>query len=140
MSVRGAVHHIDLTVTDLERARAFYESVLGFLGYAVVDTYEYGFDMDLRVDGRFIASIGFLCAKGDNATRTHDRYSAGLHHLAWNAPNREDVDALYARLLQLGATVLDPPADYPRYGRGYYAVFFSDPDGLKLEYVYKPES
>jgi hypothetical protein len=45
---------------------------------------------------------------------------------------------MYAHLLQIGATILDPPADYPRYGPGYYAVFFADPDGLKLEYVYKP--
>ena len=34
--------------------------------------------------------------------------------------------------------VLDAPADYPKYGPGYYAVFFADPDGLKLEYVFKP--
>jgi len=35
-----------------------------------------------------------------------------------------------------GATILDPPADYPQYGAGYYAVFFADPDGLKLEVVH----
>ena len=35
--------------------------------------------------------------------------------------------------------VVDPPADYPDYGEGYYAVFFTDPDGLKLEgMVFKP--
>jgi hypothetical protein len=32
--------------------------------------------------------------------------------------------------------VLDAPAEYPEYGRGYYAVFFADPDGLKLEAVH----
>jgi hypothetical protein len=32
--------------------------------------------------------------------------------------------------------VLDPPADYPAYGEGYDAVFFTDPDGIKLEFVY----
>ena len=36
----------------------------------------------------------------------------------------------------IGATILDAPADYPRYGPTYYAVFFADPDGLKLEYVF----
>ena len=36
--------------------------------------------------------------------------------------------------------VLDAPAEYPHYngGRGYYAVFFADADGLKLEYVFTP--
>jgi hypothetical protein len=40
----------------------------------------------------------------------------------------------------IGAAVLHAPADYPEYnnGRGYYAVFFADPDGLKLECVYTP--
>jgi len=42
-------------------------------------------------------------------------------------------------MLAAGATVLDPPADYggqPGYGEGYYAAFFADPDGVKLEVVY----
>jgi hypothetical protein len=34
--------------------------------------------------------------------------------------------------------VLDAPAEYPQYGSGYYAVFFADPDGIKLEYVFTP--
>lgn len=39
----------------------------------------------------------------------------------------------------MGARILlDAPADYPRYGTGYYAVFFADPDGLKLEFVHRP--
>ena len=49
-----------------------------------------------------------------------------------------DVDALYALLQSIGADILDAPAEYPQYGAGYYAVFFADPDGLKLEYVHKP--
>ncbi len=135
---RGAVHHVDLTVIDPAASRPFYEAVLGFMGYAIIDTYEYGFDMDLRSDGVLQGSIGILRARGEHAARAHDRYSPGLHHLAWNAESREDVDALYALLQRIGADVLDAPADYPRYGAGYYAVFFADPDGLKLEYVFKP--
>jgi catechol 2,3-dioxygenase-like lactoylglutathione lyase family enzyme len=135
---RGALHHVDLTVRDPVVSRPFYEAVLGFMGYVVVDTYDYGFDMDLRVDGALEASIGVLHARGDNADRAHDCYSPGLHHLAWNAASREDVDAMYAVLLRIGAAILDAPAEYPRYGPGYYAAFFADPDGLKLEYVFKP--
>ena len=136
---RGGVHHVDLTVRDPQSSRPFYEAVLGFMGYAVSDTDAYGFDMDLRSDGALVGSIGVLQARGENAARAHDRYAAGLHHLAWNAESRADVDAMHALLLRIGATVLDPPADYPRYGPGYYAVFFADPDGLKLEYVFKPD-
>ena len=58
--------------------------------------------------------------------------------MAWTAGSREVVDALHDLLIEMGAQVLDPPADYPRYGDPYYAVFFNDPDGLKLEFVYSP--
>lgn len=53
-------------------------------------------------------------------------------------PSRGDVDRLHELLLAMGARILDAPADYPRYGTGYYAVFFADPDGLKLEFVHWP--
>lgn len=138
MRVRGAVHHVDVTVKSPEASRAFYKAVLGFMGYVFVDDHERGFDMDLRDDQGFVTSFGVLRAQGDNAARIHDRYSPGLHHIAWNAESRADVDALYALLQQIGATILDPPAAYPKYGPTYYAVFFADPDGLKLEYVHKP--
>lgn len=140
--MRGGVHHIDLTVKDAQASRAFYESVLGFMGYKPsagnpFSPEETGFDFDLRTTAGF-CSIGILSARGDHAERTHNRYSPGLHHVAWTAQSREDVDAMYAHLQSIGAIILDPPTDYPRYGAGYYAVFFADPDGLKLEYVYKP--
>lgn len=136
---RGAVHHLDLTVADPERSRSFYEAVLGFMGYRTVAEHENGFDMDCAENGELIASIGLLRARGANADRTHDRYSAGLHHIAWCAESRADVDAMHDLLKQIGTTILDAPALYPKYGPEYYAVFFADPDGLKLEYVYKRE-
>lgn len=135
--MRGAVHHIDLTVKDAHASRAFYESVLGFMGYRLGDSYPNGYDFDLR-DGDAFCSIGILSARGDNAERGHDRYSPGLHHIAWNAASRADVDAMHQHLISIDATILDPPAAYPKYGPTYYAVFFADPDGLKLEYVHKP--
>jgi glyoxylase I family protein len=134
--MRGGVHHIDLTVSDAHASKPFYESVLGFMGYELSDSYPIGYDFDRR--GEAFCSIGIRNASGPNADRVHDRYTNGLHHLAWIAESREDVDAMYAHLQSIDATILDPPADYPRYGPGYYAVFFADPDGLKLEYVYKP--
>lgn len=132
--MRGLVHHIDLTVTDKERSRTFYDAVLGFLGYRRSADYDHGSDWD-REGGPF-HSIGIIEAHGPGAARTHDRYAPGLHHLAWTAGSRDDVDALHDLLRSIGATILDAPADYPRYGPTYYAVFFADPDGMKLEFVF----
>lgn len=135
--VRGGVHHLDLTVRDARASRPFYEAVLGFMGYELATLYPDG-NCDFDLNGARFCSIGIRSESGPNAGRLHDRYTPGLHHVAWTAESREDVDALHALLLRIGACVLDAPADYPQYGDGYYAVFFADPDGLKLEYVFKP--
>jgi hypothetical protein len=52
-------------------------------------------------------------AEGPGRDRVHDRYAPGLHHLAWQAGSRDDVDRLHALLVETGAAVLDPPAEYP---------------------------
>lgn len=138
--VRGLVHHIDLTVSDLAASRRFYDAVLGFLGYRRTVDYDDGTDWDLVQSDPAVPfhSIGVVAARGPGRDRVHDRYSPGLHHLAWASDSREDVERMHAMLLSIGATILDPPADYPQYSPDYHAVFFADPDGLKLEYVWSP--
>ena len=54
----------------------------------------------------------------------------GFHHYAFQLRSRQDVDELQAFLQDLGATIVDPAAEYYE---DYYSVFFLDPDGLKLE-------
>ncbi len=130
--MRGTIHHLDLTVADPDRSVAFYERVLGFLGYR---KHPAGYDFDLTCPDGSVASVGVVAAHG---SARHNRYAPGLHHVAWRAESRADVDRLHRLLIEMNAVVLDAPADYPEYGRGYYAVFFADPDGLKLEFVYHP--
>ena len=136
--MRGAIHHLDLTVVDPERSRPFYEAVLGFIGYRLADADGRGYDFDLVGPEGVVGSIGIVRAEGDGRLIRHDRHAPGLHHLALNADSRGDVDRLHGFLLDLGATILDAPAEYPQYGPGYYAVFFADPAGLKLEFVCFP--
>src|SRR5579864_1071168 len=136
-AMQGSVHHVDLTVTNVAASLPFYEKILTFMGYARAHEDGRGVDWDLKHQSGAFTSIGIKMAEGDGQHRHHDRYSPGLHHLAWCADSRADVDNLYALLTGIGATVLDAPAEYSQYGNGYYAVFFSDPDGLKLEYVHQ---
>jgi catechol 2,3-dioxygenase-like lactoylglutathione lyase family enzyme len=130
------MHHVDLTVSDVAQARPLYDLVLTHVGFTSKGAGEDWAGWGLS--GNRYPCVTLLAAKGANAARAHDRYSPGLHHLALAARSREDVDALYEKLRSLGATVLDAPAAYPEYGEGYYAVFFADPDGIKLEYVWTP--
>ncbi|MDP3736754.1 MAG: VOC family protein [Hyphomonadaceae bacterium] len=131
-------HHLDLTVIDPVKSRPLYELFLGHLGFTLKSAGDEWAGFGLS-DKRY-PCITLLKAKGRNAARKHDRYSSGLHHLSLRAKSKEDVDALYKKLKKFGATILDPPAEYADYGKGYYAVFFADPDGLKLEYAFTPPS
>jgi catechol 2,3-dioxygenase-like lactoylglutathione lyase family enzyme len=130
----GSVNHLTLTVSDMAQSEPFYNSVLQFMGYQQV-----------HKDDQFIiwvsetaGEIVLYPAQPDALNKTHDRYSPGLHHIAFNANSRAEVDNLHQLLLEIGATVLDAPAEYD-YTPGYYAVFFADPDGIKLELVHRPD-
>jgi catechol 2,3-dioxygenase-like lactoylglutathione lyase family enzyme len=137
--VRGSLSHVDLTVGDLQRSVEFYDRVLGRLGYRRMDEVGSGSPCWGISDahGGFF-TIALKPAHPESRTPAHDRHAPGLHHLAFHADSREDVDAFYGFLLEIGAAILDPPAEYA-YTPGYYAVFFADPDGIKLEVVFEPE-
>jgi glyoxylase I family protein len=95
MSARAPLHHLDLNVSDLDRSRRFYDRILTHLGYRPID-YSAAGEPDgwdwLAPDsvGRF--SIGLYRSK--HPERAYDRYSPGLHHIAFAASSREDVDEL----------------------------------------------
>jgi glyoxylase I family protein len=82
-------------------------------------------------------------ARPESRDRRYDRYEPGPHHLAFHAESREVVERVHAAMRAAGAEVLDAPTDYggqPGYEEGYYAAFFADPDGIKLEVAYVPSA
>lgn len=139
MPIRGDVAHIDLTVSDLDRATAFYDRLLRHLGFERVSGTEEPLWHRHYGNGAQWG-IALHQAAPDRPHARHDRYAPGLHHLAFHAESRADVDAVHALALKSGLTVLDPPSAYsgPGYAQGYYAVFIADPDGIKLEVCHIP--
>jgi catechol 2,3-dioxygenase-like lactoylglutathione lyase family enzyme len=116
--------HIDLRVRDFERARRFYE--------------------------RLLPALGFTCDRSDTEWGTfyaagHDRpseffgFTEDRHHqpnetrIAFWAETREEVDRIAEIARDAGAKNLEGPEVCAGYSLGYYALFFEDPDGNKLE-------
>ena len=126
------VEHVDLTVTDLARSARFYDEVLGALGFRRVPHATYVGWANAHL------TIGLRAASSASRQAPFDRYRVGLHHLALRVRTRDDVDRLHDFLAREGLTILDPPAEHPEYGQRYYAVYFADPDGMKLEAVHFP--
>jgi catechol 2,3-dioxygenase-like lactoylglutathione lyase family enzyme len=67
----------------------------------------------------------------------HDRYRVGIHHLAFAASSRDVVDERLRWVRAQGLQIENDPKEY-EYSPGYYAGFFYDPDGIKLEIVHAP--
>ena len=127
------IDHLVLSVGDLARSREFYDKVLGFLGFK--KKYDGG-DFVGWSNGKTLFWIAAADDKGRK--RKHRKGDIGFHHYAFELSSRKDVDALGAFLDKNKMTVIDPPGEYNG-DENYYAVFFTDPDGMKLEgMVYKP--
>jgi catechol 2,3-dioxygenase-like lactoylglutathione lyase family enzyme len=131
MDVLG-VDHIDVTVKELAVSIPFYEKVLSALGFRRIPHEGHVYWANAHT------SVGLHEAAPEEKGASFSRCRVGFHHLALRARSRADVDRFHDFLVRERVTILDPPAEYPEYGPQYYAVFFADPDGMKLELVYFP--
>lgn len=118
--------HIGLNVTDIERSRAFYQSVFGF---SVVRENQ-------ETDRRFV----FL-GDGENLVLTLWEQSSGrftptqpgLHHLSFQVATIEEVRDAEARVKELGAHLYHNGVVPYAEGAQSGGIFFEDPDGTRLE-------
>jgi len=134
------IDHIQITVKDMITAVPFYDKLLPILGFdlrnkvsAVIEEHE--FHVVEYTHPRLIFAI--TSPRSVFADETINRRKPGaLHHLAFKAESRAEVDRLHRELTGIGATIVSPPREYPEYTPpGYYALFFKDLEGIKYEIV-----
>jgi glyoxylase I family protein len=128
----GRIDHAIITVNSYDRACQFYDWLMPQVGYP--NMHDYG-----AMRG-WANETGSFWIKKAEAKFAADRFSkdrVGLCEIAFRADNRAQIDALAKGVEANGGTILDPPREYD-YVPGYYAVFFADPDGIKLEFVHTP--
>jgi catechol 2,3-dioxygenase-like lactoylglutathione lyase family enzyme len=130
------VHHVDLVVSSIERSLPFYRDLLAPLGFHRIGEVEGERGETIWYIGGSGSSIGLREAQ-TQAAEPYDRYRIGLHHLAFEASSRAGVDERAKWLRNQGAEIESEPQEYG-YMPGYYAVFFFDPDGIKLEILHVP--
>lgn len=116
------IDHIQLVVKDLNASRKFYNAIFGALGIPIGGE---GPDF-FWADELFISSKDSVASAGKLTGRVH---------LAFQAPNREVVDAFYRQALEAGARDNGAPGER-QYHPGYYAAFVEDPDGNNIEAVF----
>lgn len=125
---RGSIHHLEFYVRDLATSARFWGWLLARFGYQPFQEWDDG--ISFRTPATYLVFVA-----APDATRDHDRRQAGLNHIAFALPSTDDVDALRVDLADRGERLLYD-GRYPHAGGDdHYAVFFEDPDGVKVEVV-----
>jgi catechol 2,3-dioxygenase-like lactoylglutathione lyase family enzyme len=120
------IDHIQLVVKDLPASKRFYSAVFETLGIPIGGSEESYF----WADELFVSTADSAAAQG---------HLTGRHHLAFQAANREQVNAFHKAALAHGGQDNGAPGERP-YHPGYYAAFVLDPDGNNIEAVYHGEA
>ena len=125
----GGVDHVFLAVTNLARSEAFYDAVMRFLGFK-----KGVFPIAGERHIHYFNRVTQYSIRPARSPEKHDPYRPGLHHLCFRVADRAQVDEAARGLVALGIGA-SAPALYPEYADDYYATFFTDPDGIRLEIV-----
>jgi catechol 2,3-dioxygenase-like lactoylglutathione lyase family enzyme len=122
------IDHIYITVSDMARAEAFYTTVLGqVLGFRH-NRFALGGDPHVQYYNRH---FGFVLRPA-RVAGAHEPYSPGLHHFCFRVDTEADVTEAAQALQAAGIAATDAKL-YPDYAPDYWATFFRDPDGIRLE-------
>ncbi len=122
------IDHTGLVVSDAAKARAFYESALGPLGYSML--------MEIpkeHTGGRTV--LGFGVAPKPDFWIVDGAPNEPRIHIAFRAENRKQVDEFYKAALAAGGRDNGAPGPRPHYHPNYYGGFVLDPDGHNIEAV-----
>lgn len=127
---KGLIHHIELYVSDLKKTSDFWGWFLEELGYEPFQKWEQG--CSWKLDHSYIV---FVQAEERFLDIPYHRCRVGLNHLAFHASSRQQVDDMTSVLKQKGITILYEKRHPYAGGETHYAVYFEDPDRIKVELV-----
>jgi glyoxylase I family protein len=135
--MRSGIDHLMINANDYEAAVRFYAWLMPKIGYPRSETY--GNPSPMTGFYGDCGSLWVVPADESHRNKTFDKGRVGLREIAFRAQSREQIDELARGISPHGGRILDPPREYD-YRPGYYSVFFTDPDGVKLEIVHYGES
>ena len=128
--MQGLIHHIEINVSNLQRSVDFWSWLLEELGYEPFQKWDGG---QSWIMGK--TYIVFVQTDEKYLNPAYHRSRTGLNHLAFYAQSRQQVDDLTRLLKQKGVRILYEDRHPYAGGNNHYAVFFEDPDRIKVELV-----
>lgn len=122
------IDHIYITVSDLARSEDFYDRVMLQVLECRKNRFTLNGDPHVQYYNRHFGHV----LRPARSAGGHDPYAPGLHHLCLRVESIDDVRSAAAALQARGIAASDA-ANYPAYAPDYWATFFTDPDGVRLE-------
>jgi catechol 2,3-dioxygenase-like lactoylglutathione lyase family enzyme len=127
--------HIGINVPDLRSAKSYYSVLMPLLGFEVFR--DAGDEFAYRPMGGKPGTYLFFYPATDRGPSSPE--PTGLQHLAFIVRTRSEVRMIHQVIEnlapQFGGRVLHEPQNYPQYPQPYFATFWIDPWGFKLEAV-----
>ncbi|MEN0059716.1 MAG: VOC family protein [Bdellovibrio sp.] len=133
MNKPGLLHHIELYVSDLKKSADFWGWLLESFGYELYQDWNGG--KSWRLADTYIV---FVQVEERFKDVPYHRCRVGLNHLAFHGKSQQHIDEITEQLKLRGVKILYPEK-HPKAG-GNYAVYFEDPDRIKVEVVAPPEN
>ncbi len=127
---QGLIHHIEINVSDLNKSIDFWGWLLAELGYELDQEWDSG--QSFRIGDTYIV---FVQTEDKYKDIPYHRCRTGLNHLAFHAESRQQVDDLTKKLKEKDVLILYQNQHPFAGGKNHYAVFFEDPDRIKVELV-----
>lgn len=129
--MQGQLHHVEIYVKDLAQSTIFWKWLLcEKFSYEVFQEWKSGISFKLG-----ITYIVFVQTEDKYLDHSYNRKNTGLNHLAFHCQTRAFVDELSAELKSKNIRILYADKHPFAGGEDYYAVFFEDPDRIKVEVV-----
>ncbi|UJW57796.1 VOC family protein [Bacillus sp. A116_S68] len=130
MRKKGLLHHIELNVADLHTSLHFWGWLLSKLGYSIYQSWEKG--QSWKLDETYIV---FVQTREKHLPFGYHRGRTGVNHLAFHLDTKEEVDDFASLLKERGITILYKDKHPYAGGLSHYAVYFEDPNRIKVELV-----
>ncbi|MER7116404.1 VOC family protein [Saccharomonospora azurea] len=130
MAEKGALHHLELWVDDLDVAEAEWGWLLGQLGYECTDRWRHGQSWTHGSAGYVVLEAG-----PDRKPGRHDRLRAGMNHVAFRAGSRADVERLASEAPSHGWRLLFADRHPFAGGPWHCAAFLENSEGFEVELV-----
>ena len=137
------VHHIALTAKDLKVTRDFYDAILNPFGYERHHTSDKVCSWVPPNGEENMPEFLIYASSDDQKKNEHKTYNPGAHHYCFRVGKKDLIDKVFKIATDMGAEILDIPTEYPNYAKNvesnnYYAVYFNDPNNIKLEFSWMP--